>query len=202
MNLPDFVRLLDPAAHGPISVAIIGAFFPFLKKQEPETIDKGTLQTINKITCQFLEARGVENFKVYTIAYEDQPVVLIQAEPQKKLRFSNIIEIQIKNFIRDTLSIEVPAVFWRFKTDNSDTPGPEQADYEFEEPFLSPPTGDHIPQSSHQVEDASMEQESAFHLAPHLTLDNMQVEEVDISMGEFDEFLKGAANAQKKDQKP
>lgn len=202
MNLPDFVRLLDPAAHSPISVAVIGAFFPFLKKQEPETIGKGTLQTINKIACQFLEARGVVNFKVYTIAYEDQPVVLIQAEPQKKLRFSNIIEIQIKNFIRDTLSIEVPAVFWRFKTDNSETPGPEQADYEFEEPLLSPPTGGYLPQSSPQAEEASMEQESAFHLSPYLTLDNMQVEEVDISMGEFDEFLKGAANAQKKDQQP
>lgn len=206
MNLPDFVRLLDPAAHGPISVAVIGAFFPFLKKQKPEVISKGTLHTINKMTCQFLEARGVENFKVYTIAYEDQPVVLIQAEPQKKLRFSNIIEIQIKNFVRDTLSIEVPAVFWRFKTDSSETPGPEQADYEFEEPS-TPPTGGYAPQASSQVEEArhtgeSMEQESIFHLSPHLTLDNMQVEEVDISMGEFDEFLKGAASAQKKDQQP
>lgn len=199
MNLPDFVRLLDPAVHGTLSVALIGSFFPFFKKQKPETISKSTLHTINKTACQFLEARGVENFKVYTIAYEDQPVVLVQAEPQKKLRFSNIIEIQIKNFIRDTLSIEVPAVFWRFKTDNSETPGPEQADYEFEEPLLFPPTGGHIPQSSLQAEEASMEQENTFHLAPHLTLDNMQVEEVDISMGEFDEFLKGAASAQKKD---
>lgn len=207
MNLPDFVRLLDPAVHGPLSVALIGSFFPFFKKQKPEAISKNTLHTINKTACQFLEARGVENFKVYTIAYEDQPVILIQAEPQKKLRFSNIIEIQIKHFVRDTLSIEVPAVFWRFKTDNSETPGPEQADYEYEEPLLFPPTVGHVPQSSPQVEEArntgeSMEQESVFHFSPHLTLDNMQVEEVDISMGEFDEFLKGAANAQKKDQQP
>ncbi|HUW50581.1 MAG TPA: hypothetical protein VMV75_06165 [Sulfuricella sp.] len=211
MNLPDLVPFLNPAVHGFAPVAVIGAFFPFLKKEKPKTIGKGTLQTINKIACQFLEARGVENFKVYTIAYEDQPVVLIQAEPQKKLRFSNIIEIQIKKFIRDNLSIEVPAVFWRFKTDNSETPGPEQADYEFEEQPNYPPTVDQAQpsaqQSSPQVEEAkskgeSMEQESVFHLSPHLTLDNMQVEEVDISMGEFDEFLKGAASTRKKDEQP
>ncbi|MDD5241409.1 MAG: hypothetical protein PHG47_06775 [Sulfuricella sp.] len=211
MNLPDLVFFLDPAAHGFPPVAAIGAFFPFLKKQKPEAVGKGTLKTINKMTCQFLEARGVENFKVYTIAYEDQPVVLIQAEPQRKLRFSNIIEIQIRKFVRDKLSIEVPAVFWRFKTDNSEIPGPEQADYEFEEQPPSSLAGDQArssaQQASPQVEKAksvgeSMEQESTFHLSPHLTVDNMQVEEVDISMGEFDEFLKGAASARKKDQQP
>lgn len=175
MNLPDLAPLFDLTAHGFVPVAAIGAFFPFLKKEKPGTISKVTLQTINKMACQFLEMRGVENFKVYTIAYEDQPVVLIQAEPQKKLRFSNIIEIQIKKFVRDNLSIEVPAVFWRFKTNNSETPGPEQADYEFEEQPLYPPNADQAQssaqRSSPQVEEAknigeSMEQESVFHFPP------------------------------------
>ena len=208
MILPDLVPLFD-LAHGFPPIAAVGAFFPFLKKGKEQTISKGTLQTINQVAYKFLEVRGVENFKVYTIAYEDQPVVLIQAEPQKKLRFSNIIEIQIKKFVRDNLSIEVPAIFWRFKTDYSETPGPEQADYEFEDqpgyPQDSISTQSPAHEPSAQIEEAKrvgepMEQDSVFHMSPHQTLNNMHVEEIDISMGEFDEFLKGAASHQKKDE--
>lgn len=207
MNLSDLVPLFDLAHQGFPPVAAVGAFFPFLQKAKQKTIGKGTLQAINRIVHRFLEVRGVENFKVYTIAYDDHPVVLIQAEPQKKLRFSNIIEIQIKRFIRENLSIEVPAVFWRFKTDYSETPGPEQADYEFEEQPGYPQDGNHVQPAatSLRVEQARsvgepMEQDSVFHMLPHQTLNNMHVEEVDISMGEFDEFLKGAASNQTKDK--
>src|SRR5574340_454817 len=133
MNLPDLLPLLD-LPQGLPPVVAIGALFPFLgKDKETRGMGRDTLNAINRAVNTFLEQRGVENFKVYTIAYDDQPVVLIKAEPQKKLRFSNIIEIQIRKYVRDNLSIEVPAVFWRFKTDYSDQPGPEQADYEFEE---------------------------------------------------------------------
>lgn len=208
MNLSDLIPLFDLAQGFP-PVAAVGAFFPFLQKEKQKTIGKNTLKTINQIVYNFLEVRGVENFKVYTIAYDDQPVVLIQAEPQKKLRFSNIIEIQIKKFIRETLSIEVPAVFWRFKTDYSETPGPEQADYEFEEEPGYPQDSNRAQlaaqQPSPRIEKAKsvgepMEQDSVFHMLPHQTLNNMHVEEVDISMGEFDEFLKGAAINQTKDK--
>lgn len=207
MNLFDFTPLFDLAHQGFPPVAAVGAFFPFLQKAKQKTIGKGTLQTINRIVHRFLEVRGVENFKVYTIAYDDHPVVLIQAEPQKKLRFSNIIEIQIKRFIRENLSIEVPAVFWRFKTDYSETPGPEQADYEFEEQPGYPQDSNRAQPAaaSLRIEQARsvgepMEQDSVFHMLPHQTLNNMHVEEVDISMGEFDEFLKGAASNQTKDK--
>lgn len=208
MNLSDLIPLFD-LAHGFPPIAAIGAFFPFLKKEKQETIDKDTLQSINQIAYRFLEVRGVENFKVYTIAYDSQPVVLIQAEPQKKLRFSNIIEIQIKKFVRDNLKLEVPAVFWRFKTDYSETPGPEQADYEFEEqpgyPQDSSSARSGAQEPSPRIEEARnvgepMEQDSVFHASPYQTLNNMHVEEIDISMGEFDEFLKGAASNQKKDE--
>lgn len=208
MNLSDLIPLFDLAQGFP-PVAAVGAFFPFLQKEKQKTIGKNTLKTINQIVYKFLEVRGVENFKVYTIAYDDQPVVLIQAEPQKKLRFSNIIEIQIKKFIRETQSIEVPAVFWRFKTDYSETPGPEQADYEFEEEPGYPQDSNRAQpaaqQPSSRIEKAKsvgepMEQDSVFHMLPHQTLNNMHVEEVDISMGEFDEFLKGAASNQTKDK--
>lgn len=209
MNPADFTPLLD-LAHGFTPVAAVGAFFPFLKKGKGETISKSSLLSINQLVYKFLEVRGVENFKVYTIAYEDQPVVLIQAEPQKKLRFSNIIEIQVKKFVRDHLSIEVPAVFWRFKTDYSETPGPEQADYEFEDqpgypqdsagpqPSAPEPSAAQIAEAKNVGE--PMEQDSVFHMSPQHTLNNMHVEEIDISMGEFDEFLKGATTNQKKDE--
>lgn len=204
MNPTDLAPLFD-LANGFPPFAAIGAFFPFLQKEKQKTIGKSTLQSINQLVYRFLEVRGVENFEVYTLDYDNHPVVLIQADPQKRLRFSNIIEIQIKKFVRDSLSIEVPAVFWRFKTDYSETPGPEQADYEFEEQPAYPQDGERAQPTSQQTEEATrvgepMEQDSVFHMLPYQTLNNMHVEEIDISMGEFDEFLKGAASNQTKDK--
>jgi len=197
MNPFDFAPLFD-LAHDLPPVMAIGAFFPFLKKEKvAATISRDKLQVINQAAYNFLEVRGIENFKVYTIAYDEKPVVLIQVAPQKKLRFSNIIEIQIRKFIRDNLSIEVPAVFWRFKTDYSEVPGPEQADYEFDEqPRYSqdqnqnPATEQEHAALQEQAKTVGepLEQDSVFHMPPHLAVHDMQVEE--ISMGEFDEFLK------------
>lgn len=210
MNLFEVFTLFDPA-HG-IAFAWIGGFFPFLKKTPEEpAISKKQLLAINKATISFLDVRGVENFQVYTIAYDNHPVVLIQVEPQKKLRFSNIIEIQIKKYIRAHLSIEVPAIFWRFKTDYSETPGPEQADYEFEEhpqypqdkPAAATTTAaaaaSEPPKEKNGKPPENHDHDS--YLSPSQTLNNMHVEEIDISMGEFDEFLKGAASKDKKDEK-
>jgi hypothetical protein len=206
MNLPELLPLLD-LAQGVPPVAAIGALFPFLgKDKEGRGMGRDTLNTINRAVNAFLEQRGVENFKVYTIAYDDQPIVLIKAEPQKKLRFSNIIEIQIRKYVRDNLSVEVPAVFWRFKTDYSEVPGPEQADYEFEEQPGYPQDQKTAPAGSEAVAtsgdkaaaESSHEQENHY-TSPHQTLNDMKVEEIELSMGEFDEFLKGASNNEKKD---
>lgn len=202
MNPFDFAPLFD-LAHGFSPVMAVGGFFPFLKKKKKTAaISRDKLLAINQAAFIFLEVRGVENFKVYTIAYDEQPVILIQVAPQKKLRFSNIIEIQIRKFIRDNLSVEVPAIFWRFKTDYSEVPGPEQADYEFDEQ-------PHYPQDQNPVTEQErtalleqaetvgepLEQDSIFQ---HLTASDLQVEE--ISMGEFEEFLKGASSNEKKDE--
>jgi len=186
----------------------VGAFFPFLSKEkEAATISRDKLLAINQAAYNFLEVRGIENFKVYTIAYDAQPVVLIQVAPQKKLRFSNIIEIQIRKFIWDSLSIKVPAIFWRFKTDYSEVPGPEQADYEFDEQPHYPQDQNQNPAAEQEhaalLEQAKtvgepLEQDSVYHLPPHLAVNDLQVEE--ISMGEFDEFLKGASSNEKKDE--
>ncbi len=205
MNPFDFAPLCD-LAHGFSPVMAVGAFFPFHKKEkEASTPSRNKLLTINQVACHFLEIRGIEDFKVYTIAYDEQPVVLIQAVPQKKLRFSNIIEIQIRAFIRDNLSIEVPAVFWRFKTDRSEVPGPEQADYEFDEHPQYPQDWGSVSATGGQIAagdekgapDENNEQENNYP-SPRQTLNNMQVEE--ISMGEFDEFLKGVSSNERKDE--
>lgn len=170
--------------------------FTFLSKDRTEGIDKRALKTINDEVVHFLQARNVQSFKVYTIDYERNPIVLIQAVPQKKLRFSNILEVQIKRHLREKLGYQIPAVFWRFKTDETEEPGPEQADYEFEE---SPEYPQDPPSSSTKMTmpdntimtDESMADkiENEHYDVRHLARKGMEVEE--ISMGEFDEFLKG-----------
>lgn len=173
--------------------------FQFLGKDKPATTDKRILKAINDEVMLFLQVRGVQSFKVYTIDYENNPVVLIQAVPQKKLRFSNILEIQIKRHMREKLGIQVPAVFWRFKTDASEAPGPEQADYEYEEKpeypqdlskVLAAPTQTFTTiQEEANTADAPPESHNEIYDVHHLARKGMEVEE--ISMGEFDEFLKG-----------
>ncbi len=175
--------------------------FTFLTKDKPAGIDKRTLKTINDEVIHFLQAREVQSFKVYTIDYESNPVVLIQAVPQKKLRFSNILEIQIKRHLREKLGFQVPAVFWRFKTDTSEAPGPEQADYEFEEKPEYPQDTLSGATTIAAADDTTIAADTGSANAPdshnehydvrHLARKGMEVEE--ISMGEFDEFLKGTS---------
>ncbi|MDP2828960.1 MAG: hypothetical protein Q8O37_10165 [Sulfuricellaceae bacterium] len=178
--------------------------FSFISREKPAGIEKQTLKLINDTVVQFLSAREVQQFQVYTIDYENHPVILIQAAPQKKLRFSNILEIQIKNHLKDRYGFQVTAVFWRFKTDNSEQPGPEQADYESEATFASPqeqstevattvlmsnedsPTETSAPETiiNHEVYDVR-----------HLAKKGMEVEE--ILMGDFFKFLHGESNSDK-----
>lgn len=176
--------------------------FSFLTKDKTPSIGKRTLQSINEAVYQFLHVREVQHFKCYTIDYENNPVVLIQAVPQKKLRFSNILEIQIKRHLREKLGFQVSAIFWRFKTDASEEPGPEQADYEFEEKPEYPQDQARGPEALAALKSAidaeananpqTISKNNEHYDVRHLARKGMEVEE--ISMGEFDEFLKGAGN--------
>ena len=173
--------------------------FSFLKKQKPPTLGGSTLALINQAVRAFLESRGVSNFKVYTLEYGGSPVVLIKAEPQKKLRFSNILETQIRHFLKNKFEVEVPAVFWRFKMGYEDDPGPEQADYEFEEQPRYAQDANPATAAINQQKAAPAKEQTphADHLEQELydagisTQKGLEVEE--ISMLEFDEFLKGVA---------
>lgn len=202
MILPDINLLLD-AAGGLPATAFAGSLFAFFSKPKTEVPSNHKLQEINHAVHNFLESKEVTNFKVYTILCEANPVVLIQAEPQKKLRFSNILEVQIKTFLSEKLAVDVPAVFWRFKTDERNEPGPEQAGYSFEEAprypadqpsaqtAATPPAMKETkkkPQEDKPPEPAKSNDQDLYDLH-QTTRQGMQVEE--ISMGEFDAFLKG-----------
>lgn len=204
MPFPDLAALLSGAGDHTPPLALLGALFPFFGKSEKAAVSKRTVEAITIAVHHFLEARGVVNFKVYTLVYEDNPVVLIQAEPQKKLRFSNILEIQIKKFIREKLGKEVPAVFWRFKTDQSEKPGPEQADYEYDEQpaypqdtIMPPPTEPH-PHAVEAGEAAAEtpEMHNELYDVRYTTGKAFEVEE--LTIGEFDEFLKGSKHSASK----
>lgn len=183
--------------------------FSFLSSEKQGGIDKRTLKTINSEVILFLQARNVQSFKTYTIEYEKNPIVLIQAVPQKKLRFSNILEIQIKRHLREKLGFQVPAIFWRFKTDDSEAPGPEQADYEYEENPQYPQdnsSGDTVamaPETTITPESnvlEAAENSNEHYDVRHLARKGMEVEE--ISMGEFDEFLKGVSTTDDETPQP
>jgi hypothetical protein len=175
--------------------------FSFLSKDKPPSIPRRALHAINAAVYQFLQVRGVQSYKVYTIDYESHPVVLIQAVAQKKLRFSNILEIQIKRHLREKLGYQVPAIFWRFKIDNSEQPGPEQADYDYDENTASPQDQSAESQidtqgsgtgSSETDQESQSNQNTGRYDVRLLAHGGMEVEE--ISMGEFTEFLKGSSN--------
>jgi len=172
--------------------------FSFLKKQKPATLGGSTLALVNQAVRAFLESRGVSNFKVYTLEYGGNPVVLIKAEPQKKLRFSNILEVQIRKFLKEKYEIDVPAVFWRFKMGHDDKPGPEQVDYEFEEqPCYAQDGSPAAAADTQSGTSTATQQEPADQMENELydlrlpTAKGIEVEEV--SMLEFDDFLKGSS---------
>ena len=205
MLAPDLVALLVSGDHT-LPFVLAGAMFPFFGKTEKPSVSKQTVEDITIAVHQFLESRGVINFKVYTLVYEDKPVVLIQAEPQKKLRFSNILEIQIKKYIREKLDINVPGVFWRFKIDYKEDPGPEQADYEFDEhptypqdvttTLIDQPTETQPGETPAAQSKKAEQQENHDELYDiRNTKTGFEVEE--ITLGEFDEFLKGGTPAPK-----
>ncbi|MDA8093005.1 MAG: hypothetical protein M0T84_03695 [Betaproteobacteria bacterium] len=182
--------------------SILSSFLPFGRKDKAPALSEKTLAAVNGAVNHFLMARSVSDFQTYTFAMAGSPVVLIKADPQKRLRFSNILEVQIRKFVREHVGVEVAAVFWRFKVGYDDAPGPEQADYDFDEhpsypqdapPAAAPateaaadaPMADSPPPETHEQEDLYTVQHAA---------QGIEVEE--ISMVAFDEFLKGPPHKQ------
>lgn len=110
-------------------LAVAASIFTFGKKKE-ETIDLAKIEAMNKIVSGFLEKRGITRYKVFTTLFEGRPIVHIQAEAHKNLRFSNLIEIRLRKEFEEKLKIDIGGIFWRFQMDFTDSPSPELADYE------------------------------------------------------------------------
>lgn len=163
-----------------------------------DALKEAALQAINKSVENFLASRGVEDFRVYTLEYGGHPVVLIKAKPQKKLRYSNILEAQIRQMVQKHMNIDVPAVFWRFKVDYEMAPGPEQADYDYDEAGSSMAEEPTQPMPDGQGTESAEQEEPATvidHLydVRHSLRTGMAVEEVEETL-DFEAFLQGNAS--------
>lgn len=174
-------------------------FFSLGKESRPALQE--TVALTQAAVTRFLELRQVENFKVYVVLFDQQPIALIKAQPQKRLRFSNILEIQIRKFVKEHTGIDMPAVFWRFKTGYDEEPGPEQVDYEDQPPYPQdqplaataaadePALTDAEPEENHLLEDVRL-------------LGNNAIAVEEISLDHFEQFLSDTPPASKPADKP
>ncbi len=112
------------------SCVFASAIFPFGRKKTPAVLNSALLDNITRTTMEFLKNRGIEKFDVFSTTHEERAIVHIQAAAHKNLRFSNLIELQIRQYIEKNTGYEIGAVFWRFQLDESDEPSPEQAHYD------------------------------------------------------------------------
>lgn len=125
--MPLELATLDPTLL-PLALGALFSFGGGKKKLDPT--DPLVLQAITRCVSEFLTSRGVEKFKVFTLVIEGEPSVHIQAEAHKNLRFSNLIEHQIRQRVEEQMAVTVGPVFWRFQMDTPTEPGREQVSYE------------------------------------------------------------------------
>ncbi|HCA26842.1 MAG TPA: hypothetical protein DEP05_04240 [Betaproteobacteria bacterium] len=112
------------------SCVFAASLFPFGKRKTNPVLDASLLDDITRTTIEFLKNRGIEKFDVFSAAHEGRSIVHIQAEAHKNLRFSNLIELQIRQHIEKKTGHDIGAVFWRFQLDKSDQPSVEQVHYD------------------------------------------------------------------------
>ncbi len=162
-------------------------FFSLGKEDKPQQTDVQTVAVTQTLVNRFFELRQIENFKVYVVLFDRQPIVLVKAQPQKKLRFSNILEIQIRQFVKEHAGIDIPAVFWRFRTDYSDDQAPEQADYDAEPAY--PDTADAAAPATADREAKQPEREEVQLVDDIRLLKKQSIAVEEISLDEFENFL-------------
>ncbi len=114
---------------GELPLALVGALFSFGKKKTDPT-DPRQMATVDRCVVEFLENRQVGKFKVFSTLHEGRPIVHVQAEAHKNLRFSNLIEIRIRQYVEEKIGLELGAVYWRFQMESAEEPAVEQSYYE------------------------------------------------------------------------
>lgn len=84
---------------------------------------------VRSLVEDFLDGLQVVKYEASAHILNEEVIVHVQAEPQRELRYSNLIEIQIKNAVKNGLGADVSRVFWRFRTDIDDERVVEQSIY-------------------------------------------------------------------------
>jgi len=178
-------------------------FFSLGKENRPAMQETVALAQV--AVTRFLELRQVENFKVYVVLFDQQPIALIKAQPQKRLRFSNILEIQIRKFVKEHTGIDMPAVFWRFKTGYDEEPGPEQIDYEDQPgyPQDQQAAATATPAATATDEPAAASEHEENHLVEDVRfLGSNAIAVEEISLDHFEQFLSDQPPESKPADKP
>lgn len=67
-----------------------------------------------KAALEYLTKFGVRCATAAIAVDEDRLVILIETEPQKKLRFSYIVEQPLRDYVNKTTGLNVRFVYWRF----------------------------------------------------------------------------------------
>ena len=155
----------------------------YLKSSADTPMDTGAVRTV---VSQFLKRLELPSFKVDVLLSGSEVFVLIQAEPHRNLRYSNLLEIKLKACVEAEVRVRLKAVFWRFKIDERDIRGlPEQDAYNW-----LPPEGASIPApvSAPRAEKADAEGPPSVMQHPSRSLESIHVDEA--SWDEFEQ-LKG-----------
>jgi len=81
-----------------------------------------TFARVEAAVGRFLIDRGIEDFIVRATTLDETPVVLILADAQRRLRYSNVLESMIRRWIAAQMSDYPQAhsllVFWRYRLES------------------------------------------------------------------------------------
>jgi len=169
----DFYSLLNLGDLA-VPTAFAASLFSFGKKKTISSADPRHIETIDRCVHEFLENRDIGKFKVFTTLHEQRPIVHVQAEAHKNLRFSNLIEIRIRQYVEEKTGVEIGAVYWRFQIENAEEPALEQASYE---DYTAPP---HPPQPAAVATTATAKTAAADNAAPPAAPSEHHLEDYDI----------------------
>lgn len=88
------------------------------------------LERVQATATQFLRAREIVNFDLHAIMHAGRPTILVFADAQRRLRYSNILEEMLRRYVAeqcpDLEGAEGLVVFWRYRlsTDVRQIAGP------------------------------------------------------------------------------
>jgi hypothetical protein len=82
-------------------------------------------QAVAKAALEYLTRFGVRCGTAAIAVSEKKIALLVETEPQKKLRFSYIIEQPLKDFVQRTTGLSVRWVYWRFPVSQKPSTIPE-----------------------------------------------------------------------------